>query len=315
MYLWGPVGRGKTWLVSTYFAALPTEHKRRVHFHEFFRELHTEIRRHRNDLDAALAAMLDGVEVLCFDEFHVHDIADAKFVERLLPTLSARQVTLVVTSNYPPHRLLPNPLFHDTFTPTIELIEQSLEVVVVDGPRDYRTGSDHAAGFSAGHWVVPADAEQLALLGLGRPDPTERRTMSPCGHPIVALRAEPDYLWLDFADVCEHTTAPSDYLALAALFDRWVISGIPDLAHTGHEAAQRFANLVDVLYDRDVQATFLARRSLDSLTTTGQLPVDIDRILSRLGQLRTLPSEAVPAAAGAKAPAAAGTTTESVSWE
>ncbi|MGF7122418.1 cell division protein ZapE [Rhodococcus sp. BE178] len=315
VYLWGPVGRGKSWLLNTYFDGLPTEHKLRVHFHEFFRDLHVAIRRRGHNLDAALDDLLRDVRVLCFDEFHVHDVGDATFVARLLPALLARDVTLVVTSNYPPHRLMPNPLFHDAFVPTIELIERSLAVVAVDGPRDYRTGSDHAAGFAAGHWVVPADAEQLALLGLERPDPTERRTMSPCGHPLVALRADAHCLWFDFADLCGHTTAPADYLELTARHERWVISDIPDLVNAGSEPAQRFANLVDVLYDRDVEVTFLAARTVDSLAGAEHLPVDIDRILSRLGQLQTLPTETAPAAAGAKAPSTAGTTTESVSWE
>lgn len=290
VYLWGPVGRGKSWLMSTYFSALPTEHKRRVHFHEFFRELHVEIRRNRNDLNAALDAVLNGVRILCFDEFHVHDIADAKFVERLLPALFARRVALVVTSNYPPHRLLPNPLFHDAFAPTIELIEQSLEVVVLDGPRDYRATSGHTSGFASGRWVTPGQADQLVGLGLQSPGPDERRTLTPCGRPLVALRAEPDCLWLDFADVCEAATAPSDYLALVTQFGYWVVSGIPDLAHTEREPTQRFANLIDVLYDKDVPATFVSEVAPDSLAAGARLPVDIDRILSRLGQLQSVPA-------------------------
>ncbi|PTR28642.1 cell division protein ZapE [Rhodococcus sp. OK519] len=289
-YLWGPVGRGKSWLMATYFAALPTEHKRRVHFHEFFRELHTAIRRHHNDLDAALDSILDGVHVLCFDEFHLHDIADAKFVERLLPDLFDRHVALVVTSNYPPHRLLPNPLFHESFTPTIELIEQSLEIVEVDGQQDYRTESRHVSGFASGRWMTPGDADQLAGLGLEHPGPDELRTLTPCGHPLVALRAEAHCLWFDFRDLCEHTTAPADYLALASRYDRWTLSGIPDLAHAGREPTQRFANLVDVLYDKDVPAVFLAECSLDSLTTAETPPADIDRILSRLRQLQPVPT-------------------------
>lgn len=290
VYLWGPVGRGKSWLMSTYFTALPTEHKRRMHFHEFFRELHAEIRRHRNDLDAALDAIVGDIRVLCFDEFHVHDIADAKFVERLLPALFARHVTLVVTSNYPPNRLLPNPLFHDTFLPTIELIEQSLNVVVVDGPRDYRAISGHSSGFASGRWVAPGTAEELSALGLELPAPDERRTLTPCGHPITALRADARGLWLDFVHVCEHTTAPSDYLTLAAQFDHWILSGIPDLGIVGREPAQRFANLVDVLYDRDVPTVFVAAHPLESLAAAERFPLDIDRIRSRLGQLQPVPA-------------------------
>lgn len=286
VYLWGPVGRGKSWLMATYFAALPTTCKRRVHFHEFFRELHAAIRRHRNDLDAALDTILDGVHVLCFDEFHVHDVADAKFVERLLPALFARNIALVVTSNYPPPRLLPNPLFHDIFVPTIELIEQSLDVVAVDGPRDYRATSDHLSGFASGRWVVRGATDPLAALGLEPPAPDERSTLVPCGHPLVALRAEAHCLWFNFDDLCERTTAPADYLKLAAEFDRWVVSGIPDLAQASREAAQRFANLIDVLYDRDVETTFVADLPMEALVAEGRRPVDIDRIMSRLGQLQ-----------------------------
>ncbi|WP_068154316.1 cell division protein ZapE [Rhodococcus phenolicus] len=285
LYLWGPVGRGKSWLVSTYFAALPTDRKLRVHFHEFFRDLHLAVRRHRNDLAAALHDLLGGLDVVCFDEFHVHDPADGKFIARLLPALLERDIRVVLTSNYPPHALLPNPLFHDDFVPTIELIERSLRVITVDGPVDYRTTSGHEAGFAAGWWIPP---DRIDHLGLQVPAPDEHRTLSPAGHPVHADRALDGCLWIDFADLCEKTTAPVDYLALAEVFPRWTIGNIPDLRSAGREPAQRFANVVDVLYDRDVTTVFLATTPLDALTRGTRLPVDIDRILSRLGQLRRI---------------------------
>jgi cell division protein ZapE len=269
--------------MATYFAALPTHRKLRVHFHEFFRNLHLAIRRHGNDLAAALDDLLGDLDVVCFDEFQVHDPADGKFIARLLPSLLARDIRIVLTSNYPPHALLPNPLFHDDFVPTIELIEQSLTVVVVDGPADYRTMSGHEAGFAAGWWIT---LDRIDRLGLRAPTPDERRTLTPAGHPVHVDRAIDGYLWIDFSELCERATAPVDYLAFAADFPRWTIGNIPDLRTAGREPAQRFANVVDVLYDRDVTTVFVATTPLDALTGGAHMPVDIDRILSRLGQLR-----------------------------
>lgn len=285
LYLWGPVGRGKSWLMATYFAALPTERKLRIHFHEFFHDLHQAIRRRNSDLAAALDDLLGGLDVVCFDEFHVHDPADGIFISRLLPALLERDIRVILTSNYQPHSLLPNPLFHDGFVPTIELIEQSLTVLTVDGPVDYRSVSGHEAGFAAGSWVSPGTPEQLECLGLHLPTPDEHRMLAPAGHPISVRRVEHGCLWIDFVDLCEKTTAPGDYLALAREFRRWVISGVPDLHAAGREPAQRFANVIDVLYDRDVTTVFLATTPLDALTGGAQLPVDIERIKSRLGQL------------------------------
>lgn len=155
VYLWGPPGRGKSWLADVYFSAYPGRNKLRVHFHEFFRDLHVELRRHRFDLDAALDHLIGRAELVCFDEFHVHDPADGTFVARLFPALLGRRTRLVLTSNYPPRDLLPNPLFHDGFVPTIELVERCATVVALDGPRDHRLGSDHAKGFASGIWPSP----------------------------------------------------------------------------------------------------------------------------------------------------------------
>ena len=209
VYLWGGVGRGKSWLMDVYFAALPTERKRRLHFHEFLADLHSAVRRHRCDLDAALDELLAGLDVVCLDEFHVHDPADGIFVGRLSAALFERNVLVVLTSNYPPDGLLPNPLFHEGFVPTIELIERSLTVVGVNGPVDYRTvRSRHDTGFAAGAWISPGNDIQLSALGLHRPGTSERRVLRPAGHPLPAQRVRPDCLWFDFRDLCGGTTAP-----------------------------------------------------------------------------------------------------------
>ncbi|EME18510.1 cell division protein ZapE [Rhodococcus triatomae] len=286
VYLWGPPGRGKSWLMATHFAALPTDRKRRVHFHEFFRDLHTAVRRHRYDLTAALDELLQNLDVVCFDEFHVHDPADGRFLARLLPALFDRKIRVVLTSNHPPHALMPNPLFHDTFLPTIELIERRLTVVGVDGAVDYRTRSDHRSGFAAGRWLFPGTPARARLAGLRPPGPADRVTLSTTGRSVTACRAFADELWIDFADICVRPTAPSDYLALTRSHRRWVVDGVPDLASAGAEPAQRFAGLVDVLYDRGVPTVFLARTPLHRLAVGDGMPVEVARLTSRLSELR-----------------------------
>lgn len=295
VYLWGPVGRGKTWLMDTYFAAVPTDRKLRVHFHEFFLDLHAAITRHRYDLRESLDALLGDVRLLCFDEFHVHDIGDAKFLERLLPALLDRGVTLVVTSNHPPAALLPNPLFHDVFVPTIALIERTMTVVTVDGPRDYRTlAGPHDTGFASGVWAAPGDPGQLTRLGLTRPRPDEGRRLRPVGHPIAALRADDDCLWFTFADLCGAATAPADYLALTRSYRNWVVSEVPALHDAGRDASQRFVNLVDVLYDHGVHVTFLADEKFFDPAEIDCPAADIDRVMSRLRQLRSAAAAPTP---------------------
>ncbi|WP_430331187.1 cell division protein ZapE [Rhodococcus sp. ACT016] len=295
VYLWGPVGRGKSWLMDTYFAAVPTDHKLRVHFHGFFLALHSSITKHRYDLRTGLDALLGDVRLLCFDEFHVHDIGDAKFLERLLPALLDRGVMLVVTSNHPPEALLPNPLFHDAFVPTIALIERTMTVVTVDGAQDYRTVTGpHDTGFAAGILATGGDPGQLERLGLTRPLPGESRLLRPSGHPIEALRTDPDCLWFRFADLCGATTAPADYLALARSYGNWVVSEVPTLQDAGRDASQRFVNLVDVLYDNDIPVVFLADEQFFEATGIDCPAADIERVTSRLRQLRSAPAAPAP---------------------
>lgn len=142
LYLYGSVGRGKSWLLDGFFQAVPVEAKRRLHFHDFFARLHQGMHRHRA-LDDALGATLDelvgGCQVLCFDEFHVHDIGDAMLLTRLFNALFARGVFLLVTSNYAPEGLLPNPLYHERFLPVIRLINGRMQVLEVGGDTDFRS--------------------------------------------------------------------------------------------------------------------------------------------------------------------------------
>ncbi|MER7950490.1 cell division protein ZapE [Streptomyces sp. NPDC096079] len=299
VYLWGSVGRGKSWLSDTLFETVRVEEKRRLHFHEFFRQFHAAYARHRDEPRAgelAVAELLGDCRFLYFDEFHVHDAGDAMLMGRVVSALMARGTTLLATSNYPPSGLLPNPVFHPLFEPTIALLERSLDVVGLTGGPDYRSArgaSRELTGFAGGRYL--RHAGDLDSLGAGTvpPRPEERRTV-PVGHGTVeALAVRDDLVWFDFDDLCDRPHSTMDYLALADAHPRWVLSGLPRLAEAGSDAAQRFANLVDVLCDRDVHLTLIGRTSLAEALGGDGLPTDIDRTASRLSLLT---EESVPAA-------------------
>ena len=287
-YLHGPAGRGKTWLMDAAYAAARTDRKRRFHFHDFFPALHAAIFRHGHDLDAAIDELLTSpggatgatVELLCFDEFHVHDVADGVLVRRLLEALAARPVRMIVTSNYAPEQLLPHPLFHDTFLPAIALIRRTFDVVGLDGGRDHREHGAHTAGFAAGAWIVDAaaaEAGDAASAGVTvRSDGRDVRIRAMDGR---ALRAT-------FADLCEQPLGASDYARLAELCDRWAVTGVPPLDTLTAAPAQRFANLVDIASDRGVAVRFHAAGEVDALARGPFPPLDVARTLSRLRSLR-----------------------------
>ncbi|MDJ0393782.1 cell division protein ZapE [Rhodococcus sp. G-MC3] len=255
-YLWGPVGRGKTWLLDRYFDSVDSRAKTRVHFHSFFRDLHASYFRHGFSLEGAIGELLGEIDLLCFDEFHVHDVADGRLVSRVLDALFARKISLVTTSNYPPDGLLPNPLFHETFVPTIELLKSKLQVVRVDGPVDYRTVENH-------------HAEKSRVSDFSRGTWTQERP----GRGAT------------FSELCDAPKSTGDYLAMIDKHDIDAVTDIPPFSDTNRDAVQRFSNLVDVLYDRDVRMVFHSPAQL-SAVAAGCTGLDIERILSRLSQLR-----------------------------
>ncbi|MFW0790272.1 cell division protein ZapE [Gordonia sp. CPCC 205333] len=282
IYLWGPPGRGKTWLVDTYLAESSRKRVLRRHFHDFFVDVHREIRV-RGSLNRALDALLAGIDVLCFDEFHVHDPADGQYVTALVQHVVDGRVRMIVTSNYQPSQLLPNPLFHSMFEPCIALIERHFRVVECDGGTDYRASGD---AHRPGAWLTPGASSQLAKVGLRSPDPRDQVTLRLSGHPIVARRADSDEVWFDFGAMCATPTAPTDYLLLAQQFSRWVITDVPRLSDAGADAAQRFANLIDVLWEKRIEVVLTSSVPPAELAPHSGAH-DIDRMVSRLSQLPT----------------------------
>lgn len=299
VYVWGPVGRGKSWLVDTFYEAVPTPRKRRMHFHEFFREFHTHYAAHRNGPRAgerAVRDLLGDARLVCFDEFHVHDPGDATILTKVLDSLLAHRITLVATSNYPPSGLLPNPLFHHLIEPAAAALESALDIVEVAGPRDYRRhGRPPATGFGLGRYLWPGHTRQLVDAGLRPPEAAERRAVAIGNRTVIALAARGEDIWFDFADLCDRPYSTIDYLYLADRYRRWTVAGLPLLATVHRDPVQRFANLVDVLCDRQVPLTLIGRAPLSECLAGAELPADFHRTASRLALLAGATDTVVPA--------------------
>ncbi|WP_213881597.1 cell division protein ZapE [Pseudomonas sp. dw_358] len=287
LYLYGSVGRGKSWLLDGFFKAAELSEKRRVHFHDFFVQLHQGMFRHqgRDDpLALTLDELLSDCRLLCFDEFHVHDIGDAMLITRLFKALFKRRILLIVTSNYPPEGLLPNPLYHERFLPVIRLIHSDMQVLEVGGDTDYRSLPQSRAGqqFTRGRYVWPGLDSQRQALHL--PAAELAHFPLPVGTRLLRARlSEERRIRFDFADVCEEPTAVMDYLALCKRFDEWIIDHLPLLDDCSIAVQQRFINLVDVLYDQDKLVTVISQWPLTQALAANA--IDLMRTRSRLGQL------------------------------
>ncbi|MET7768106.1 cell division protein ZapE [Nocardia sp. NPDC005366] len=290
IYLHGRPGRGKTMLMDRFFAGVASDRKRRWHFHRFFAQLHAAAHE-TGSIDEAVRRLLGDADLVCFDEFHVHDIGDATLIARMLDVLFARRVVLVVTSNYPPARLLPNPLFHDKFVPTIDRIVAHLDVIAVDGLVDYRASGGRRVGFAAGRYLV-------TRVPAGPVDRTESRQPPDIvvvgARRIHATEVTADSIVLDFAAICGTPTSAADYIRLAHRFRRWTLTGVPRLREVAPDRVMRLVNLVDVLYDADLELTIHAAAALPELVAHVRDVPDIGRIHSRLSEI----SQPVPMPAG-----------------
>ncbi|MFB7800482.1 cell division protein ZapE [Isoptericola sp. NPDC056134] len=293
VYLYGPVGRGKTFLVDALLAALPDDGVLRVHAFEAARRLHAAVARESGSpgaLPRALASLLDGTRVLFLDELHAHDPGDAMILARLVREAVGHGIPLLATSNYPPDGLLPSPHHHHLVLPLVRSIVECCDVVEVAHGEDYRRRSDlvDRSGWRAGAWAVPGSAAQVASLGLATPDPGDRFLVRLPATTLRALAAAgpgtPEgVVHLDFGELCEAPTSVGDVLDLVDRFGTLVVWRVPRLSATTPDGAQRFANLVDVAWDRDVRLVMLAESAPDDVLDAEVR--DRDRIASRLAAL------------------------------
>jgi cell division protein ZapE len=307
IYLWGGVGRGKSFLMDSFYATVPLRRKTRVHFHAFMRDVHEELKTLKMEVDP-LAAVARRIakrwRLVCFDEFHVSDIADAMILGRLLTALFAAGVVFVMTSNYPPDGLYPSGLQRQNFLPTIKLLHQWLDVVEVDGGIDYRLRTlEHVETFLVPSGPLADDVLTQAFEAM-RSGPDEDPKLVIEGRPLPARGRAGSAVWFDFATLCDGPRSQRDYLELARRFAVLFVSGIPVMSPQQGDLARRFTWLVDILYDHRVKLLASADAPAGLLYPAGPNAQEFPRTVSRLTEMRTRQYMALPHAADG-APAAA----------
>ena len=304
VWMWGGVGRGKSFLMDCFYGSVPFRRKTRVHFHEFMRSVHAELdllKGSADPLDAVGASIAKRYRLICFDEFHVSDIADAMILERLLRALFRHGVTFVMTSNYEPAALYPDGLHRDRILPAIELLQAHLDVIGVDAGTDYRRRALEKLDV---YQVVPdpidsirrmsllfdqllSDREnaQESLLGAS---PVDESTSLEVGHRLLAARRRVNgIVWFDFSELCGSPRSQNDYLELADRFHTLLLSNVPEMGPAQHSEARRFTWLVDVLYDLRVKLMISAAVAPESLYSKGRMAHEFARTLSRLIEMQS----------------------------
>ncbi len=285
LYLWGGVGRGKTYLMDCLYESLPFAARRRVHFHRFMGEVHQRLAalpRNPDPLVVIAREIADEVRVVCLDEFHVHDIGDAMLLGGLLAALFGHGVTLVTTSNTAPRDLYRNGLQRQRFLPAIALIETHTEVVELAGDVDYREELLAAAGTYHVTEYATGEAVATRFAALARSTVTEYAPLVINGRPITARALAADAAWFTFADLCETPRAASDYLELAVTFPTVFLSGVPLMGPALDAAARRFIHLVDAFYDHGVKLVVWAAAPPGGLYGGRHLQQEFGRTASRL---------------------------------
>ncbi|MCH8504750.1 MAG: cell division protein ZapE [Ectothiorhodospiraceae bacterium] len=291
LYLWGGVGRGKTYLMDTFFDCLPFAEKQRMHFHRFMHMVHgrlKEIRNQQYPLRLVAREFAGSTRVLCFDEFFVSDITDAMLLGGLLEELFRQGLTLVATSNIPPKELYRNGLQRERFLPAIRLLEQHTDVMNVDGGTDYRlryleqAEIFHAPLDAAAERMLEEEFEQLA------PEPGKRdASITIEGRRIPVRAIADDVVWFDFDAICDGPRSQTDYIEVAREFHTVLLSGVPVLDITKENQARRFISLVDEFYDRNVKLIITAAAEPESLYQGKRLKFEFERTVSRMQEMQS----------------------------
>lgn len=291
LYLWGGVGRGKTWLMDLFFDALPFEQKLRLHFHHFMQEIQDELahlRHQRDPLKIVARHFAERARVLCLDEFYVEDITDAMLLHGLLAALTDEGISLVFTSNVPPQALYQNGLQRERFLPAIALIEQHTQVFELRGATDHRLRRLQKADI----WYSPVDdrsEEQLArrFRELAPCEATADRPLLINHRPIPCRRYADDIAWFDFFPLCNGPRSSHDYIEIARRFHTVFISAVPIMGEDQDDWAHRFIDLVDEFYDRRVKVLVSAAAEPAWLYNGQRLNFEFQRTTSRLTEMRS----------------------------
>ena len=290
VYMFGGVGRGKSFLMDCFFNAVPIRRKVRLHFHEFMREVHRELAGLQgtvNPLDVLGARIAKRYKLICFDEFHVADITDAMILHRLLVALFDNGVGFVTTSNFEPDGLYPGGLHRDRILPAIALLNERMEVINVDNGTDYRRRTLENAKLYHCPLGPEADAALAQTFDLLAETHDEEPVLHIEAREIRAIRRAGGVVWFDFRELCMGPRSQNDYLEIASQFHTVLLSGVPYMPVSLASPARRFTWLVDVLYDRRVKLIVSAAVPPEELYTEGPLAHEFPRTVSRLNEMQS----------------------------
>lgn len=291
VYMWGGVGRGKSFVMDSFYASVAYEKKTRIHFHEFMRSIHNrlrEISQQSDPLDIIATQISEKFSLICFDEFHISDIADAMILYRLLSKFFEKGVVFVMTSNYAPDTLYPDGLHRDRLLPAIDLIKKKMDVINVDVGVDYRLRELEQLKT----YYTPIDAQTEGELrhcfetvcnGLISGDSIEIQSRE-----LDVVARSDDTLWVTFSEMCIKPRSQIDYLEIANKFKNIILSDIPKMSPQDASAARRFTWLIDVLYDHKVNLIISAEVPAEELFTEGVFAQEFTRTVSRMIEMRSL---------------------------
>lgn len=292
LYFWGGVGRGKTYLVDTFYESLPGTRKMRVHFHRFMHRVHNELKKLNNTanpLEKIADTFKAETDIICFDEFFVQDITDAMLLGGLMEALFARGIVLVATSNIVPDELYRNGLQRARFMPAIELVKKNTEIVNVDSGIDYRLRTLEQAEIF--HSPLDEDADKNLFEYFDKLSPEPGQLDEPIeieGRKIKTRKVAKCVVMFEFSELCETARGQVDYMEISRLYNTVIISNVKQLGQTNDDAARRFIALVDEFYERHVTLIISAEKPITELYTQGNLNFEFKRCISRLQEMQSL---------------------------
>jgi cell division protein ZapE len=304
VWFYGGVGRGKSFLMDAFYAGTDITRKTRIHFHAFMRGVHEQLKQHKNEQDPLVLVaenITNKYRLLCFDEFHVSDIADAMILGRLLEALFEKGIVICTTSNYQPKQLYPNGLQRDRFLPAIAMIEAKFDIIEVDSGVDYRLRTLTKME----SFYTPIDAGtneklQRAFDAVRTAEPEKVNHLKIEGREIPVKKVAGDVAWFDFRALCDGPRSQVDYLEIARDYHTVIVSDIPKLSPDDSNAARRFTLLIDVLYDHAVKLFLSSAVPTPQIYEKGAMSHEFPRTLSRLTEMQSAEYLAKPhMAAGA----------------